>query len=160
MRACLERGFMATVMLMALKVHRSARVLLVPTQAGMCLSTPVLPQHSSIIAGCTWAVTFTRMHLYAILEDLQAQADQPVSGLTTWVDDIFMVAQGTNCQQVANIAVGIAARFMGSAKSIGLVISPKSTCITSSKQLKTAILENKKQILANPNGHFWEVPRH
>ena len=56
MEACIERDFSAIIMLMALKVHRAARILQAVTAAGVCLSEATLPTHSSIIAGCTMTV--------------------------------------------------------------------------------------------------------
>ena len=139
MRACLVRGFGAKLMLLALKVHRAARVLLVQTQAGVCFSLPVLPGHYSMIAGCGWSITFTRIHIYDLCEAMSAA--HPASNLTTWVDDLFTMALGKDIGAVAKEAVNLGSCFLRLAKEYELDVSKKSNCITSSLQLRKLMLK-------------------
>jgi hypothetical protein len=143
--ACIDRDFPAIIMLMALKVHRAARIIQAVTNAGVCMSEPTMPHHNSIVAGCIWAVTFTRMHLYALLEHIHVQSLFPVAALTTWIDDMLMVVQGKCENTTAANAVGAASLFMEGAIAQGLAISKKSACLTSSRQLRDSMKAKLKK---------------
>ena len=155
MRACLVRNFGAKLMLLALKVHRAARVLLVQTQAGMCCSLPVLPGHYSMIAGCGWSITFTRIHIYDLCEAMSTA--HPASNLTTWVDDLFAMAIGKDIKNTAKEAVDLGSCFLKMARRYELDVSKKSNCITSSLQLRRLMMQRpsthkKSWVISMVNG--------
>lgn len=79
------------------------------------------------LAGCLFSVSFTRMFLYAMLEELTKQ--HPAVTISAWVDQIVMYCVGKSAPALARCAGQAFPDFHQSSSDSGLAISSKSTVL-------------------------------
>ena len=106
--------------------------------AGRCLSdgdhhSQLVYPACSILAGCMRSISFTRLYLFEFLQKLHDEWKPMV--FSTWVDDVVQRQHGKD-EEALGLSMGNAAvDFVLGMRTLGAVVSPKSTILASTKKL-------------------------